>query len=78
MWPNIFGGSKKPEKHTPDQMQTHLADGKAVMLDVRGQSEWDAGHLQDAIFIPYKQISSLPQAAQSVDGLPKDKIIYCH
>lgn len=77
-WSRLFGGGKKLAKHSPEEMQANLASGQAVMLDVRSQKEWDDGHLKDAIFIPYKQITSLPSESKSVDGLPKDKIVYCH
>ena len=68
-------------EHTADslpQVRQALESGAAVLLDVREQREWDAGHLSNARLIP---LSGLPQAIQngSLDReLPREKIIYCH
>jgi rhodanese-related sulfurtransferase len=71
-------------EHTKDSLATvrkNIADGKAVIIDVREQDEWNEGHLRDAIFVP---LSSLEEAHANEMGeksldvkLPK-KIIYCH
>jgi rhodanese-related sulfurtransferase len=35
------------------KLQEHLASGKpVVILDVREQDEWDAGHIPDAVLLP--------------------------
>ena len=61
-----------------DQIKQNLAEGKAVMLDVRGQRERDGLHLKDSIFIPFNEVRSLDPDSGEVPGLPKDKIVYCH
>ncbi|MCA9054034.1 MAG: rhodanese-like domain-containing protein [Planctomycetaceae bacterium] len=61
-----------------DKVQRSLADETAVLIDVREQDEWDAGHLQDATLVP---LSSLPEQIDSgkiKQQLPSDKVIYCH
>jgi len=43
--------------------------GELQVLDVRERSEWDAGHIPDAVFAPYHDIRALP------DGLDPDRPI---
>jgi rhodanese-related sulfurtransferase len=39
-----------------------LAARSAVLVDVRGQAEWNAGHIKGALHVPLTQLSSrLPQ-----------------
>ena len=58
------------QEHTKDSLDTvkkALAAKKAVLLDVREKSEWDAGHLKDARLLPLKDgYSSLLKS-----GFPK-------
>ena len=76
LWHKWLGGDKTTD--SIDQIRQNLSEGKAVMLDVRGQRERDGLHLKDSIFIAYKEIRALDRDAEEVPGLPKDKIIYCH
>lgn len=46
----------------------------AVIIDVRTQLEWDAGHLQNALHIP---ISNLKDHADAIKKMNKPIIIYC-
>ena len=48
-----------------------LLDGEAIMLDVRQESEWDAGHAPMATLIP------LPDLPDHLDELPRDRLIIC-
>jgi rhodanese-related sulfurtransferase len=48
-----------------------LLDGDAVLLDVREESEWEAGHAPMASLIP------LAQLADHLDELPRDHLIIC-
>lgn len=48
-----------------------LLDGDAILLDVREESEWDAGHAPMASFIP---LAELPD---HLDELPRDRLIIC-
>jgi len=52
-----------------------VADGKAVIVDVREKAEWDEGHLKGAILIP---LSTLKSVNKAPDDLPKDKPLYVH
>ncbi len=48
-----------------------------MLLDIREQSEWDAGHLKIAKLVPLSVLRG-GDVAGFVDGLPKDKPIYVH
>ena len=47
--------------------------GDAILLDVRGKTGWDAGHIEGAVHIPMAELK------QRLGELPKDKLIaaYC-
>lgn len=75
----MFGGQKPA--HTSDSHDTikqNLQSGAAVMLDVRSEEERDQGFLANSIAIPIDAFQQLPSGSESIPGLPKDKIIYCH
>ena len=64
-------------QHTKDSLevvQKRLKEKKAILIDVREQREWDAGHLEQAQLVPLCKL----QAEGKKKMLPKDKIIYCH
>jgi rhodanese-related sulfurtransferase len=48
-----------------------LLDGEAILLDVREEREWDAGHAPMASLIP---LAELPD---HLDELPRDRLIIC-
>jgi len=62
-------------KDTPADVKKAIEDKKAILLDVREQSEWDEGHLKDARLLP---LSKLKKADARDLDLPKDKVIYTH
>ena len=67
--------------HTKDTLaavKKALADNKAVLLDVREKSEWDAGHLKDAKLLPLSVLKAGVKAAEVAVLVPKGKIVYCH
>lgn len=66
-------------KHTTDsidQVKTSVAAGKAVLVDVREQAEWDNGHLKVATLVPLSLLSK--EGAEVPASLPKDKPLYLH
>lgn len=65
-------------KDTPDEVKKALADGKAVLLDVREKDEWDDGHLKDAKLLPLSTLKGGAKAEDVAKVAPKDKIVYCH
>lgn len=67
--------------HTKDMTDTvkkAVADGKAVLLDVREKSEWDDGHLKDAKLLPLSALQAGAKAEDVAKIAPKDKIVYLH
>ncbi len=77
IWSKLFGGGQHTTD-SPELIQENIASGSAVMLDVRSQEERDAGFLKNSIFIPITDIQALPPGSDSMHGLPKEAIIYCH
>lgn len=79
---------KSPRKtdsgHTSDSLadvKKLLADETAMLIDVREQGEWDAGHLELAKLLPLSTLRGEPadKLLNTVSAiLPPDKIIYCH
>ena len=67
--------------HTKDSLETakqNIKDGKAVLVDVREQKEWDEGHITGAIFMPKSKLDVEKEAAELAKKLDKSKIIYTH
>ncbi len=61
-----------------DAMKEELAAGKAILIDVREDNEWNAGHLKAAEKLP---LSDLRTRSSFVDlnlKYPKDKTLYLH
>ena len=65
-------------KDTLDTVQKRVDSGEAVMLDVRENDEWNAGHLTSAQLIPLSVLEEGLSPEQLAKLLPADKIIYCH
>lgn len=57
----------------PAEAQALVSEGKAVLVDVREESEWRSGHVPGAIHLP------LSRFAEGVGRLPRDRkvILYC-
>lgn len=58
---------------TPAEAREALDKGKAIIIDVRGEASYDAGHVKGARLIPVNDIGS------RASELPRDKMIitYC-
>ena len=65
-------------KDTLPEVKKAVADGKAVLLDVREKSEWNDGHLKGAKSLPLSTLKDADKADEVARIVPKDKIIYCH
>lgn len=61
------------EQISADELLTRLRQNEAILLDVRPQPEYEAGHLPGAISIPIDELE------RRLDELPSDKIVvaYC-
>jgi len=51
----LISAACQEDNASPDSIWQKINDG-ALVIDVRTQSEYDAGHLQGALHIPYAQI----------------------
>ncbi len=72
-------------KDSLEQVKSRVQAGKAVLVDVREQKEWDRGHIKKAVFLPLSKLSTwerdgIPDAdkAELQKTLPKGTVIYCH
>ena len=65
-------------KDTLDTVKQNLKDGKAVLVDVREQKEWDDGHIAGALFMPKSKLDVDKEAAELAKKLDKNKIVYTH
>lgn len=73
--------AQEPLEHSKDSLATvkeSLKSGKAILLDVREQKEWDAGHLQAAQLVPQSKLKMEKGLDELLKTLPKDKVIYTH
>ena len=61
-----------PEIETDEAIE--LVAGGAILVDVREQDEWDAGHAPTAVFFPMSELKD------RVEDLPSDRqlLIICH
>ena len=56
-------------------VKKEIAEGKAVLVDVREKDEWDEGHVKDAKWIP---LSTLKSGTGDLSSVSKDKPIYTY
>jgi rhodanese-related sulfurtransferase len=61
------------EPVAPEQVSELVAGGKAELVDVRLDEEWDAGHVAGAQHIP---LDSLPSRAGEIDR-SRPVVLYC-
>ncbi len=68
-------------KHTEDSLRTvqeSVASKKAVLVDVRDLVEWNDGHIQGAIHLPFRDLQDKFDENALRQKLPQDAIIYTH
>ena len=68
-------------EHTKDSLSTvkkNIDEKKAVLVDVREKSEWEAGHIDGAVLLPMSELKGSVDEKQLAKKLPKDKIVYTH
>lgn len=66
---------------TKDSLETvkkNLDDKKAVLVDVREQSEWNNGHIDSAVLVPLSKLSDGVDAKDLAKKVDKSKIVYTH
>lgn len=60
-------------KISPQTLKTWMDEGKAILLDVREQSEYDESHIPGSVFIPLSTFD--PSEVPQVPG--KAIVIHC-
>lgn len=60
---------------SPQQAAKIVASNNAVIIDVRTQSEWDAGHIPNAIHIPLSEVKSRLDEFKAYEG--KTLVMQC-
>jgi 3-mercaptopyruvate sulfurtransferase SseA len=65
--------SGEARRITPAELREALDKGKAILIDVRGEDSYKAGHIKGARWILFSEI------ADHIKELPRDKLIvtYC-
>jgi phage shock protein E len=71
-------GAADPTTDTLDTVKKNLADGKAVLVDVRELAEWKAGHLKGAKHLPLSDLKAGVDAEKLKKLLPEKGAIYLH
>ena len=70
---DYLGARDEVEQLSPDELEQRLARGKVVLLDVRPEREYAAGHIPGAVSAPLSKLKSVAAS------LPKRKeiVAYC-
>jgi phage shock protein E len=77
----VLSASSQAADHTKDSLKTvkeNVAAEKALLVDVREKSEWEAGHVEDAVFLPLSELRNGITRKSLAEKLPADKIVYTH
>lgn len=61
-----------------DVVKQQIQEKKALLVDVRDQAEWDRGHLEGALLVPFRKLQKGMTQADVEKVLPKNQIIYTH
>lgn len=71
----------EPREHTADSLETvrsRIEEKKAVLVDVRDLVEWNAGHIQGAKHLPWRELQDKLKEEDIAKKLSKDVIVYTH
>lgn len=66
----------EPTKDPLAMVKKNVEEKKAVLVDVREKSKWDAGHIADSVLLPLSSLKEGLDAEAIAKQLPKDRIIY--
>ena len=68
-------------EHTRDSLEivkARVAQKQAVLVDVRGDIEWQAGHIQGAVYLPWRDLQDRLNEAELRAKLPAGAIVYTY
>ncbi len=77
----VLTGVACAAEHTTDGLDTvkkAVADGKAVLVDVREADEWKDGHLKDAKHVALSDLKAGVPDEKLKKTLPAGSIVYLH
>lgn len=63
---------------TLDAVKKSVTDKKAVIVDVREESEWKDGHLRDATLLPLSELKAGVNAEKLKEKLGDATVLYLH
>lgn len=72
------GFAAEHTKDAPAEVKKAVADGKAVLIDVREADEWNDGYIRGAKHLPLSDIKAGVPADKLKSLLPAGKVIYLH
>lgn len=71
-------GAAEHTKDTLEQVKKAVEGGKAILVDVREESEWNDGHLKIAKHVPLSQIKAGIEKEKLEKKLPAGSVLYLH
>ena len=77
----VIGGAAAGADHTTDSRDTvkkAVADGKAVLVDVREEGEWKEGHLKAAHHLALSDLKAGVPADRLKQIVPAGSVVYLH
>lgn len=77
----LVSSTGRAAEHTKDSLDTvreRVRSKKAVLVDVREEKEWKAGHLERARLIPLSRMKTKKGLEEAVAKLPRKSPIYVH
>lgn len=77
----VFAGPAMAADHTTDSLdmvKKAVADGKAVLVDVREADEWKDGHLKAARHLALSDLKAGVPADRLKEAVPAGKVVYLH
>ena len=74
----LLANSAELSKDSLQTVRKNVTAEKAVLVDVREKKEWDAGHVEGAIFLPLSALKKGVDAESLGKLLPADKVLYIH
>ncbi|MBL8828913.1 MAG: disulfide bond formation protein B [Planctomycetaceae bacterium] len=69
---------RQPTNDSLATVKKNVDEKRAVLVDVREKSEWDAGHIEGAVLLPLSELKNGMAGEQLAMRLPKDQIVYIH
>ena len=63
-------------KDSLENVKKNVESGKAVLVDVRSQEEWNRGFIEGSVFLPVTSLGKTPDRRTLAKALPERKVLY--